>query len=69
MHSRCTVCHAPGQQPPTMDTYRNINTAAPHVLMQLTLCPPLMPPAPNLPLSTDERRVILSWLACGAMEN
>jgi uncharacterized membrane protein len=52
-----------------MDTYGNIETAAPHVPMQLTHCPPLMPPAPNLPLSTDERRVILSWLACGAMEN
>lgn len=52
-----------------MDTYRNIKMAGPHILMQLTHCPPLMPPPPNLPLSTDERRVILSWLACDAMEN
>jgi uncharacterized membrane protein len=37
--------------------------------MQLTHCPALMPPAPNTPLSSDERRVILSWFACGGMNN
>ena len=37
--------------------------------MQLTHCPALMPPAPYDPLSTDERRVILSWFACAAMNN
>jgi uncharacterized membrane protein len=69
MHSRCTTCHGPGQQLPTMDTYANIRTAGPHILMQLTHCPPWMPPAPNAPLSSNERAVILSWLACGAMDN
>jgi uncharacterized membrane protein len=69
MHGRCTTCHAAGQQLPTMDTYLDIRAAAPGVLMQLTQCPPRMPPAPNPPLSADQRRTILSWLACGATDN
>jgi hypothetical protein len=69
MHDRCTVCHAPGQQMPTMDTYADIRAAAPHILMQLTHCPALMPPAPITPLSPGDRRTILSSLACGAMDN
>jgi len=28
-----------------------------------------LPPAPYDPLSTDERRVVLSWFACGAMND
>jgi uncharacterized membrane protein len=69
MRDHCTVCHAPGQQVPTLDTYANIRAAAPHVLMQLTHCPPLMPPAPNPALTADQRKVILGWLACGAEDN
>ena len=57
------------QELPTLDGYTNIYTAGPHILMQLTHCPALMPPAPYDPLSSNERRVILSWFACGAMNN
>ena len=69
MQAHCTVCHAPGQQVPTLDTYANIKAAAPHVLTQLNHCPVLMPPPPNPALTADQRKVILSWLACGAMDN
>jgi uncharacterized membrane protein len=67
MQVRCTICHAGGQQVPTLQTYGEISAAAPHVLTQLRDC--AMPPAPRPPLTTDERRVLLSWLACGALDN
>ncbi len=69
IQSRCAFCHEPGKEVPTLDGYANIYGAGTHILMQLTHCPALMPPAPVEPLSTDERRVILSWFACGAMNN
>ena len=69
IQSRCAFCHEPGMEIPTLDGYANIYAAGPHILMQLTHCPALMPPAPFDPLSADERRVILSWFACGAMNN
>jgi len=69
IQSRCAFCHEPGKELPTLDGYNNIYDAGPHILMQLTRCPASMPPAPYDPLSTDERRVILSWFACGAMND
>jgi len=69
IQTRCAFCHEPGKELPTLDGYMNIYDAGTHILMQLTHCPALMPPAPFMPLSTDERRVILSWFACGAMNN
>jgi uncharacterized membrane protein len=69
VQTRCAFCHAPGKELPTLDGYANIYSAGPHILTQLTHCPALMPPAPFQPLSSDERRVILSWFACGAMND
>jgi uncharacterized membrane protein len=69
IQSRCAFCHEPGKERTTLDSYSNIYDAGPHILMQLTHCPASMPPAPYDPLSTDERRVILSWFACRAMNN
>jgi uncharacterized membrane protein len=69
IQSRCAFCHEPGKELPTLDGYANIYAAGSHILMQLTHCPALMPPAPYDPLSADERRVILSWFACRAMNN
>ena len=69
IHGRCTFCHQAGAQVPTLDTYDDVFSNGAHILMQLTHCPALMPPAPYMPLSTDERRVILSWFACGGMNN
>jgi len=69
IQTRCAFCHEPGKELPTLDNYGDIFAAGSRILMQLTHCPALMPPAPYPPLSSDERRVVLSWFACGAMEN
>ncbi len=69
IQARCAYCHVPGKELPTLDSYGNIFDAGSHILMQLTHCPALMPPPPVMPLSADERRVILSWFACGAPNN
>ena len=66
MQGRCAYCHsqAPRQ---LLRNYTEIRDAGHVVLMQLVNC--TMPPAPTPPLTADERRVILSWFACGAMDN
>ena len=66
MRGRCLYCHdqAPRQ---LLRDYAEIRDAGHVVLMQLVNC--TMPPAPTAPLTADERRVILSWFACGAMDN
>jgi uncharacterized membrane protein len=66
MQTRCVYCHASGQRQ-LLRNYTEIRAAAPAVIMQLMRCS--MPPAPVQPLTTEERRVLLGWLACGALDN
>jgi uncharacterized membrane protein len=66
VQTRCVYCHGAGPRTP-LRNYTEIRAAAPVVLMQLMRCS--MPPAPAPPLTTEERRIILGWLACGALDN
>lgn len=63
IHARCTICHAAGQQIPTLDTHDQIMAASARVFAQIHAC--LMPPPPRPPLTSDERQTILAWIVCG----
>jgi uncharacterized membrane protein len=67
LHARCTICHAPGQQVPTLDTYAHISAQSQQVFFRVQSC--AMPPPPRPPLTLDERDTILNWIVCGAMND
>jgi uncharacterized membrane protein len=67
IQTHCAVCHGPGQQVPTLQTYGEIKAAAPRMFTQIHAC--LMPPATRAPLTSDERQAILEWLVCSAPNN
>jgi hypothetical protein len=66
IHARCTPCHGPGQQVPTLDTYANVTIpkTESRIIFVYQMCS--MPPKPNAPLTTAEWETITSWLKCGA---
>jgi len=67
--ARCGACHAPNGQEPSklFGTYTQVFAQRTSVLGQLHACK--MPPAGAPTLTSDERRVVLTWLVCGAPNN
>jgi hypothetical protein len=68
---RCAICHAPGGQSSDkpMTSYAEVHRLASTMLTQVYRC--FMPPDGGMamPLSSDERVEILTWLYCGAPNN
>lgn len=64
--AHCTKCHGPGgvEASRPLDTYDHVYAERTTVLTKLHGC--LMPPAPERPLSSDDRQLVLSWLVCRA---
>jgi hypothetical protein len=66
---RCLKCHdstgVAGANP--LDSYARVYAARSTVLTRVYGCQ--MPPAPEPPLTSDERKILLGWLVCGAPDN
>jgi hypothetical protein len=67
IHTNCTPCHGPGQQPPALVTYSDIMHAGTLIATQVSQC--RMPPVPRAPLTSQQRQTLFDWLVCGAMNN
>ena len=69
MKNKCATCHSPGGQNSALPltTYDQIYAARSGVLNQVYAC--RMPLAGSPPLTADERRLLIAWLACGAPNN
>jgi uncharacterized membrane protein len=67
IRTHCTICHGPGQQVPTLQSYTDIMTAQQRIFSQIHAC--LMPPPPLTPPTSDERQAIMEWLVCRAPDN
>ena len=65
----CTPCHAPGgeQANRKLVDYAGAFANRSPVLNQVHAC--RMPPANAPPLGADGRKVLLTWLVCGAPNN
>ena len=65
----CTPCHAPGgeQANRKLVDYAGAFTNRSPMLNQVHAC--RMPPANAPPLGADGRKVLLTWLVCGAPNN
>lgn len=64
--AHCTKCHGPDGVEATrpLDSYAHIVKLKSPVLNQIYAC--VMPPSPEPALSSSERKLVLSWLVCGA---
>jgi uncharacterized membrane protein len=69
IQSRCAICHSTGgiNPNPLLETYDEIQAQARTAEFQVLSC--LMPPAPEAPLTADERQALLGWIVCGAMND
>jgi hypothetical protein len=63
---RCTICHTPGgvETSRLFGSYAQAYALRSEMLFQIFSCK--MPLAPALPLTADERRIMLKWFVCGA---
>ena len=69
IQSRCANCHAPGgvESVRPMQSWEDVQKQKISILAQIHAC--LMPPADQPQLTPDERKVILGWIVCGALNN
>ena len=65
----CTTCHSPtGRQANRLLTdYAHVNAQVGAVLSQVHGC--RMPPADGPPLTAEGRKILQTWLVCGAPNN
>jgi hypothetical protein len=64
--TRCTICHTPGGMETSrlFGSYDQAYALRREMLTQIYAC--LMPKPPALPLTPDERHIMLKWFVCGA---
>jgi uncharacterized membrane protein len=69
IRDRCTVCHAVGGVAPTklFGSYDQVRAERVHMLNFIYHCQ--MPPTCATPLTPDERRELLKWFVCKALDN
>jgi hypothetical protein len=65
----CRTCHVAGGMADNLpyDNYTEIRAQITTMIMQLRMC--LMPPAVGPPITRDQRKAILGWISCGAMND
>ena len=68
LHSRCFPCHSADgvERSRQLTDYAHVSREPMSIASQLASCS--MPPPGSPPLTSDERRQILDWLACGGLE-
>jgi hypothetical protein len=69
IEQRCAGCHFPGntQSSKVFADYAGIHAERRGMLTQIYGC--AMPPENAVELSLEERRVLLEWFVCGALDN
>lgn len=69
IEQRCAGCHFPGntQSSKVFADYAGIHAERRGMLTQIYGC--AMPPDNAVELSLDERRTLLKWFVCGALDN
>jgi uncharacterized membrane protein len=64
---RCISCHSPSWTGPwPLDTYGHVADWQDDIRTNLLRCS-MPPPDAGIPITTEERRQILTWLACGLL--
>lgn len=69
IEQRCATCHFPGntQSGDVFDEYDDVYSRRQTVLTRVYSC--VMPPEGAAPLTSEQRRTLLSWFVCGAPQN
>jgi hypothetical protein len=71
VRDKCTVCHTPGgiEPVPVFGSYAEIHAQTTQNSVRTFVFSCRMPPTCAPQLTADERKKMLKWLACGALDN